>query len=476
MAWILLNLQRKLRIVESADNLMGLTTISDLARLTAPVAPWRRLWRLGVRQKVIMILAATLLVTLSASTWLALQDQKQDLLEEARRRGEGISQFIAEYLAYSVVAHDYHTIELLLKGLAQHGDIVSARVVNVRGNVMGEYQAGAPGDADVLAYEKPIRLNGQELGRLHLGLSATPSIAHVEDNKRSSFIRQLLVIATIMAVELLALTYIIVRPLGIIMRAMRIEENGGAVRAAPTIPLDTDDEFGRLAAGFNALHASLNDAHDKMQSRVDLANDELRRANTQLSAQADELKRRNNDLQMLALTDPLTGLYNKRYYEKLLQNDIGPSLARDETHSIMLISLTDLERLNAECGHGMEDEAIKDIARRMAAKVRPSDVLCRLESSRFFLLCRQSTMANAITLADEICQAICQTPVRFGSHRVTVNAYIGIATAPGRRPMRGAEQFVHCAEVALEHSRHLGVYGIAHYSILEPRVPAAPAE
>jgi diguanylate cyclase (GGDEF)-like protein len=141
----------------------------------------------------------------------------------------------------------------------------------------------------------------------------------------------------------------------------------------------------------------------------------------------------------------------------------------------MLISLTDLDRLNTEHGHGMGDEAVKDIARRVAAKVRPSDVLCRLEGGRFFLLCRQSTMANAIALADEICHAICQTPVRFGSHQVTVNAYIGIATAPGRQPVRNADEFVHCAEVALEHSRHLGAYGIAHYSILEPRISAVTA-
>jgi diguanylate cyclase (GGDEF)-like protein len=445
------------------------------ATAVAPSTVWRRLFRMGVRQKVVMILAATLLITLSASTWMAFQDQKQDLLDEARHRGEGISQFIAVYLAYSVVAHDYHTIELLLNGLAQHGDIVSARVVNTKGNVMSEYNAGQSNGADMLTYEKPIRLDGQRLGTLHLGLSVKRSIEHIENNKSSSFVRQLLVIFTIMAIELLALTYIIVRPLGIITSAMRSDENSGDQQNAPIIRLDTTDEFGQMAAQFNALHARLNDAHHRLQSRIDLANDELRRVNAQLSAQAEELKRRNSDLQMLALTDPLTGLYNKRYYENLLKNEIAPAIARDETHSIMLISLTDLDRLNNEHGHGMSDEAIKDISQRMSAKVRPSDILCRIESGRFFLLCRQSTMANAIALADEICHAICQTPVRFGENQETVNAYIGIATAPGRQPVRNAGEFVHCAEVALEHSRHLGIFGIAHYSILEPRLSATSA-
>lgn len=452
---------------------MSQASVSAAASTAAPPSTWHRL-RLGVRQKVVMILTATLIVTLSASSWTAIQDQKRDLLDEARHRGEGISQFIAEYLAYSVVAHDYHTIELLLKGLAQHGDIVSAKVISARGNVMSEYNAGQPGGTDVLAYEKPIRLDGQDLGRLYLALSVKRSIEHIEDNKNSSFVRQLLVIFTIMAIELLALTYIIVRPLGIITRAMRSDESGSE-HNAPTIPLDTSDEFGQMATQFNALHARLNEAHRRLQSRVDLANDELRGVNAQLSAQTDELKRRNNDLQMLALTDPLTGLYNKRYHEKLLKNDVDPSLARDETHSIMLISLADIERLNTEHGHGMGDETIKDIARRVAAKARPSDTLCRIEGGRFFLLCRQSTMANAIALADEICQAICQAPVRFGAHQVTVNAYIGIATAPGRQPVRNAEEFVHCAEVALEHSRHLGANGIAHFSILEPRISAVSA-
>jgi diguanylate cyclase (GGDEF)-like protein len=453
---------------------MSQASVSSAAPAAAPRAAWRRLFRLGVRQKVVIILTATLIVTLSASTWMAIQDQRRDLLDEARHRGEGVSQVIAEYLAYSVVAHDYHTIELLLNGLAQHGDIVSAKVINAKGNVMSEYNAGQPSDTDVLTYEKPIRLDGQDLGKLYLGLSVKRDIEHIEDNKSSSFIRQMLVIVTIMAIELLALTYIIVRPLGIITRAIQSDESGGE-HNVPAIPLDSNDEFGQMATQFNALHARLNEAHRRLQARVELANDELRRANAQLSAQTDELKRRNNDLQMLALTDPLTGLYNKRYYEKLLRHDVAPSLARDETHSIMLINLTDIDRLNTEHGHGMGDEAIKDIARRVAAKARPSDILCRLEGGRFFLLCRQSTMANVITLADEICQAICQTPVRHGQHQETVNAYIGIATAPGRQPVRNAEEFVRCAEIALEHSRHLGAYGIAHYSILEPRISAVPA-
>jgi diguanylate cyclase (GGDEF)-like protein len=438
--------------------------------MAAPSRPssWRSWWRLGVRQKVVMILTATLIVALSASTWLALQDQHNDILDEARVRGDSTSQFIAEYLAYSVVAHDYHTIELLLKGLAQHNDVVSARVINARGNIMGEYQANQPAGADVIQFEKPIRLDGQELGMLHLGLSVRRDIDHLQGRTSNSFMRQFLVIFAIMVIELFALTFIIVRPLDKITRAIRAGDNDGNT-PAPAIPVVSQDEFGEMAREFNALHSRLNEAHRRLQSRVDLANEELRRANTQLNTQADELKRRNLDLHMLALTDPLTGLYNKRYFETLLQNEIAPALTRDVTLSVLLINLTDLDRLNAEHGHDTADEAIKDIARRIAAMARPSDSLCRLEGGRFFLLCRQSTMASAIAHADEICQAICQTPARIAGLEITINAHIGIATVPGRQPVREAQGFIRCAEIALDQSRQLGDYGIAHYSLLDAR-------
>lgn len=466
--------------MSTESNPMNPALITDSPARAAPAAgrsrsrPWQHWLRLGVRQKVVMILTLTLAVTLSASTWFALQDQRSDLLEEAHTRGEGISQFIAEYLAYSVVAHDYHTIELLLKGLARHGDVVSAKVVNSRGNVMSEYQTSRPAGADVIAFEKPIRLDGQELGTLYLGLSVRRSIEHLDDHKSSSFARQIIVIFAIMAIELIALTYIIVRPLGIITRAIHAGARDEHA-SAPIISLASRDEFGEMARQFNTLHARLNEAQQRLQSKVDVADEELRRINAQLNVQADELKRRNQDLQMLALTDPLTGLYNKRYYEKLLVNEVEPALGRDATLSMLLINLTDLDRLNAEQGHGTGDEALKDIARRIAALARPGDSLCRLEGSRFFMLCRQSTMANAISQADEICQAICQTPVRFDGHRIVINAHIGIATAPGRQPVRDAVGLVRCAEIALDHSRQLGTYGIAHYSILDSRPPAVNA-
>ena len=99
---------------------------------------WRRIFRLGIRQKVLLILLSTLLVTLSASGWLTLRAHQKDIVDETSRRGAELTHIVANNLAYRVVANDYHTIELQLKELVTHEDIVYARVLSAKGNIMAE--------------------------------------------------------------------------------------------------------------------------------------------------------------------------------------------------------------------------------------------------------------------------------------------------------------------------------------------------
>src|SRR3989344_1538917 len=225
----------------------------------------RHLFRFGIRQKVVLILLTTLVVGLTASTWLALRSQTTDILNETTRRGNEVGHFVARTLAYSVVAYDYNTIELLLRELASHDDVVYARVTSPKGNVMAEIGVDNPERSGITPSRQDIRLNNEVVGQLHLGLGTDRIAATLEKQKQDSILRQLLVIFGVLVVELAALSYIIVRPLNIMSRAMREEAQAGQ-GTAPNIPLATRDAFGEIATQFNALHARLNEAREKLQS------------------------------------------------------------------------------------------------------------------------------------------------------------------------------------------------------------------
>ena len=427
----------------------------------------RHLFRFGIRQKVVLILLTTLVVGLTASTWLALRSQTTDILNETTRRGNEVGHFVARTLAYSVVAYDYHTIELLLRELASHDDVVYARVTSPKGNVMAEIGVDNPERSGITPSRQDIRLNNEVVGQLHLGLGTDRIAATLEKQKQDSILRQLLVIFGVLVVELAALSYIIVRPLNIMSRAMRDEAQAGQ-NTAPNIPLVARDEFGEIARQFNALHARLNEAREKLQSRVEYANVELQRAYEQLTMQADELKRKNVDLELLAITDPLTGLYNKRYFEMLMENEVERSVSQSQICSIVLIDLDFFKSINERYGHSTGDNILRQVARLLAQRVRKTDVLCRFGGDEFFLLCRQATMGNAMNVAEQLHEAVTREPLTVDDQTIPVKLSIGIATIPSPRPIRTAAEFFECADTALAHSKRAGRNTIVHFS----RMPA----
>lgn len=432
---------------------------------------FRQLLRFGIRQKVVLTLLTTLIVGLTVSTWLALRSQANDILQETDRRGQEISHFMARTLAYSVIAYDYHTIELLLKDLATHDDVVYAKVVSPRGNAMGEFGAKSIGRTGVTTFRKDIRLNNETVGELHLGLSIDRITAAIERQKQDSILRQLLVIFGVLVVELVALSYIIIRPLNLMSHAMR--EQAAGDEKAPSIPIASQDEFGEIATQFNSLHARLNEARAKLQSRVEHADQALARAYEQLAHQADELRRKNVDLELLAITDPLTGLYNKRYFEKLMENEVEGSVRQSQICSILLVDVDHFKKLNERYGHKVGDSVLREVARLLALRARKTDVLCRFGGDEFFLLCRQATMANAMNVADQLHEAVTREPLLIEGQAISIGLSVGIASIPSPHAVRTAGEFFECADAALRRSKQVGRNTVVHYSRMPPASESA---
>lgn len=433
---------------------------------STPARPRRHL---GIRGKVVLILLATLAVALTVNSLLALHAQRRDILEETDRRGHEAAHFISHYLAYSVVGYDYHTLELLLRDLVQGGDIVYARIENARGNLMAE--AGTPPAAGhAQEYREDIRLNGDTLGRLTLSLSTDHIVATLEARTHDVLLQQLAAILAVLLAGFAALSVLIIRPLTVMSRVIRSNlnaESPGLERFPPV----SHDEFGDLARGFNALQDRLDDARQRLEARVDLANLELKEANARLAAQAAALQHANRELQQLSVTDPLTGLYNRRYFEKLMESEVEHSIHKDETISILLLDIDLFREFNERYGHHGGDRILREVAQRIAATLRPTDVACRYGGDEFFILCRHATIASALTFADDLQRTLAEPPLQVEGEALRVDVSIGVATIPGVHRVTNAEQFFHCADAALRAARQ-GGRGVVHYSMLERAVHA----
>lgn len=419
----------------------------------------------GLRQKILLIMLSTLLVTLTVNSWVALRAQQTEVLNETTRRGQEMARFLAQYLAYSVIAYDYHTMELLLKELSGNPGVVYAKVVSAKGNTMAEIGAAGTYHPNRIAFHEDIRLNGEVVGRLLLGLSTEHVVSGLERQRLASIERQFLVMLAILLAELVALSYIIVRPIGVITRGIR-ESVDAEGRAARPIPLDSNDELGEVARQFNRLQGQLAEAQAKLQAKVDLADEELRRANRQLTAQAAELRRANQELERLTFTDPLTGLYNRRYFSNLMDNEVSLSVRNDEVNSVLLADIDRFKSYNDKHGHDVGDEIIKAVANLISERIRKTDVACRYGGDEFFILCRRAAPDSALTIANDLRQAVAETPLRIGTLELNITLSIGAATVPGPHPVTTAEALFRCADTALYCCKQQGRNSVAHYAML----------
>ena len=425
-----------------------------------------RLLQLGIRQKVVLTLLSALLVALTANTWLALRSQEREVLDEANRRGQELSYFIAQNLANSVVGYNYHAIELLLAELVKNEDIEYARVLSARGNIMG--QAGSDSaHADVVRFRQPVRLGSDTVGELHLGLSTQRIVTNLERARHDSILRQVIITLLVLLVEFAALSWIILRPIRVISDALHRDESDTTAAPPRAIALQSSDELGEVASRFNRLHGELHEAHRLLHSRIELASTELLAANARLTSQADELKRVNQHLEQLSVTDPLTGLYNRRHFEQLMDNEVGLSIRSDETISIILIDVDHFKDINERYGYRIGDDVLRAVARTIAERMRRTDVACRFGGDEFFILCRRATIASSLTVADELHDAITAQPITMGDQSIALTLSMGIATLPCTEDVKTAEQFFKCADIALHFGKRHGRNHVAHYSMLD---------
>ena len=116
---------------------------------------------------------------------------------------------------------------------------------------------------------------------------------------------------------------------------------------------------------------------------------QLHRIQRQLSDQVEALGKmetRTEEVYKLAIIDPLTNLYNRRYGEQRLAEEIARAQRHLTPLTVLLLDINDLKRVNDTLGHSAGDELIKHFAQRLQRAIRGSDVAVRLGGDEFLVL------------------------------------------------------------------------------------------
>ena len=124
---------------------------------------------------------------------------------------------------------------------------------------------------------------------------------------------------------------------------------------------------------------------------------------------------------VLALTDHLTSLPNRRAFEERLK----VAYERKDAFTLLYIDLDGFKQVNDKLGHGAGDDALRDVAQILAGSIRQADMAARVGGDEFALLLADADTATTRAVADRVLRALAEKAPQRGIH---LGASLGIAT------------------------------------------------
>jgi diguanylate cyclase (GGDEF)-like protein len=197
--------------------------------------------------------------------------------------------------------------------------------------------------------------------------------------------------------------------------------------------------------------------------------------------------------QRLAVTDGLTGLHNRRFFEEVLRLETERALRGDGRLALLVTDLDHFKHVNDAHGHQSGDAVLVEAANRLRRALRASDVLARYGGEEFVTILPDADRDTALEIAERCRRALSRAPILLqGGQRVTVTGSFGLALlttdggAPGPRDsaalLRRADRALYAAKDAGRNRVQLAAaageaFDEAHHPALEARAAAlAPLE
>jgi diguanylate cyclase (GGDEF)-like protein len=163
-------------------------------------------------------------------------------------------------------------------------------------------------------------------------------------------------------------------------------------------------------------------------------------------------------LEHQAQTDPLTGLYNHRYFHDRLRAELTTASRSHDAVSVLMLDIDDFKRVNDVYGHGAGDEILRSLALTLRGCVRLGDTVCRLGGEEFAIVMTSRSPENAERLARRLVDRVAEEAFDPAG-RITVS--VGLARGPEHA--MNPRELVACAEAAMMTAKARGKNQIVVY-------------
>jgi two-component system, cell cycle response regulator len=146
-----------------------------------------------------------------------------------------------------------------------------------------------------------------------------------------------------------------------------------------------------------------------------------------LQTLTESLSARSVTLEHEALTDGLTGMHNRRYFDDAMGEYLDQFRKIDKPIGLMILDLDHFKKVNDTYGHDVGDEVLRQIARCLQEFTRYHDVVARLGGEEFAVVAPNMSRESLFKLADRIRHAISSLKIKSGNVTLGVTMSIGLA-------------------------------------------------
>lgn len=176
----------------------------------------------------------------------------------------------------------------------------------------------------------------------------------------------------------------------------------------------------------------------------------------EVARRLQELEREKDQIERLALTDPLTELANRRHLASALRTEVERTSRTGEPLALLLLDLDHFKKVNDTFGHAFGDRALRFLADTLRSSTRGGDTASRFGGEEFVVLLPRTGWDGAWQVAEKIRRAVEREGASLDGHQVGLTVSVGAAVLAGEDGPEAADRLIEEADRALYYGKNHG--------------------
>ena len=211
----------------------------------------------------------------------------------------------------------------------------------------------------------------------------------------------------------------------------------GNMKPFSQILQEANDELGKLNLSYEQMTIELKQAKDKAEKL------------------AQDLKSANEQLREMAFRDGLTGLYNHRYFQEIMDNEVGRARRYKKPFSLIMLDLDYFKKINDEYGHPTGDVVLKEVSNLINNTIRDCDLSVRYGGEEFAVVLPETESKGAAVVAERLRQAAEHIEIMDQDNNIRITISVGV-TSYDPAKNKNKSEIISEADNALYNSKRNG--------------------